>query len=70
MPRDAVSRTANVKRTGRHKWVKQVGQASICMRAAYYIGRIYTIYIYIYIGEGRYKDVSGDSGYGYFRTFL
>ena len=23
MPRDAVSRTANVERTGRHKWVKQ-----------------------------------------------
>ena len=22
MPRDAVSRTANVERTGRHKWVK------------------------------------------------
>ena len=24
MPRDAVSRTANVERTGRHKWVKGV----------------------------------------------
>ena len=24
MPRDAVSRTANVERTGRHKWVKAV----------------------------------------------
>ena len=23
MPRDAVSRTANVERTGRHKWVKE-----------------------------------------------
>ena len=23
MPRDAVSRTANVERTGRHKWVNQ-----------------------------------------------
>ena len=23
MPRDTVSRTANVERTGRHKWVKQ-----------------------------------------------
>ena len=23
MPRDAVSRTANVERTGRHKWVKK-----------------------------------------------
>ena len=25
MPRDAVSRTANVERTGRHKWVKGSG---------------------------------------------
>ena len=24
MPRDAVSRTANVERTGRHKWVKEM----------------------------------------------
>ena len=24
MPRDAVSRTAHVERTGRHKWVKQI----------------------------------------------
>ena len=26
MPRDAVSRTANVERTGRHKWVKEGAQ--------------------------------------------
>ena len=26
MPRDAVSRTANVERTGRHKWVNQQNQ--------------------------------------------
>ena len=25
MPRDAVSRTANVERTGRHKWVNEGG---------------------------------------------
>ena len=32
MPRDAVSRTANVERTGRHKWVKyyQVYQFCLC----------------------------------------
>ena len=26
MPRDAVSRTANVERTGRHKWVNENGR--------------------------------------------
>ena len=28
MPRDAVSRTANVERTGRHKWVKYLWYGS------------------------------------------
>ena len=38
MPRDAVSRTANVERTGRHKWVKliiffvQLGQQHVWSR--------------------------------------
>ena len=30
MPRDAVSRTANVERTGRHKWVSANSQIYIC----------------------------------------
>ena len=38
MPRDAVSRTANVERTGRHKWVIFKLDKTIC------------VYIYIYTG--------------------
>ena len=29
MPRDAVSRTANVERTGRHKWVNRVSATEL-----------------------------------------
>ena len=32
MPRDAVSRTANVERTGRHKWVKSRGRGKCSLR--------------------------------------
>ena len=32
MPRDAVSRTANFERTGRHKWVIQSGPTQITGR--------------------------------------
>ena len=31
MPRDAVSRTANVERTGRHKWVNMLGAVTRCV---------------------------------------
>ena len=32
MPGDAVSRTANVERTGRHKWVKMLRESSIILK--------------------------------------
>ena len=35
MPRDAVSRTANVERTGRHKWVHNTQISSSCQRQEY-----------------------------------
>ena len=36
MPRDTVSRTANVERTVRHKWVKEATQAT-SLHASVYI---------------------------------
>ena len=35
MPRDAVSRTANVERTGRHKWVNKVEKIFSCRSLRY-----------------------------------
>ena len=37
MPRDAVSRTANVERTGRHKWVNNV-EATMAQIVIFFIG--------------------------------
>ena len=39
IPRDAVSRTAHVERTGRHKWVKDI----------YIVKRIHCIAMYVMI---------------------
>ena len=52
MLRDAVSRTANVERTGRHKWVKNIhnGQMAVMFN---YVCNIFKFLVWFSIWLGR-----------------
>ena len=51
MPRDAVSRTANVERTGRHKWVKYMSVITHILQIQFllYVNNVCVLHITIYL---------------------
>ena len=66
MPRDAVSRTANVERTGRHKWVNSKRNFSMqdlewCLNFLK-IGSLSIFYIF---ETGKNSEVFGNSSFKY-----
>ena len=68
MPRDAVSRTANVERTGRHKWVKF--KKAFCEKAAwaYLRSGIYGVFT-MFVMDGKEKPIFIPSSLLYFYIF-
>ena len=67
MPRDAVSRTANVERTGRHKWVKD--NMTKQARISYYYSLLFPYISYNIIVWGRIYNKSFVSYYSTTKTY-
>ena len=58
MPKDAVSRTANVERTGRHKWVNMHTRITMSIEHVFQIRTLFEMQTFIRRVLFLYKDES------------